>query len=492
MGRMRFLVHPPNRLSAEAAEKAYVCGYDFTPWPCRSRIADEELVIDRASNDSGTVNVPWSIDGQPQLMLSTGTLIERESPYNLAVELARGKINQVRNQLAEWQSIGLTVPQALLDTLNEALEHFSRAVTQQDKVEASSELADQALSLTLDASKQLIACYTKQALAARHRQATKLSTWLASNLGHSLLDENTARRYLSTFNAAVVPLTWRSVEVNEGEYKWNVYDRQLAWCRSHDVATIGGPLLQLGGQGVPDWLYLWEGDFDNVLTFVSDYVETAVTRYRGKVDLWLCAAGMNLGEVLGLSEEALLKLVVRTVEIARRIDPETPAVIRFSQPWAEYMQYMDLDLSPLHFADALVRTGLELGGLELEISAGYDGTGTPARDVLDINRLVDLWSCLNVPLYITLTYPSDAKADPLATGEAQPLAGTKWSVELQQQWVESLVPMLLSKPAVQGVVWNQLTDAAPHEYAWGGLFDDQGEPKPSLASLSVLRKIHLK
>lgn len=492
MGRMRFLVHPPNRLTAESAEKAYVCGYDFTPWPCRSRIVDQQLVIERASTDSGNVNVPWSLDGEPELMLSTGTLIERDRPYNLGIELARGKINQVRNQLAEWQSIGLSVPQALLDTLHRALECFSKAVTQQDNVEEASQLADEALGLALDASRQLVACYTKQALAARHRQATKLATWLGSNLGHSLLDEATARRYLSSFNAAVIPLTWRAVEVSEGEYNWDVYDRQLAWCGSHKVTAIGGPLLQLGGQGVPDWLYLWEGDFDNVLTFVSDYVETAVTRYRGKVDLWLCAAGMNLGEVLGLSEEALLKLVVRTVEIARRIDPETPAVIRFSQPWAEYMQYMDLDLSPLHFADALVRTGLELGGLELEISAGYDGTGTPARDFLDVNRLIDLWSCLNVPLYITLTYPSAAGPDPLAFGEAQPLARTKWSVELQQQWVESLVPLLLSKPAVQGIVWNQLTDATPHEYPWGGLFDNQSEPKPSLASLSVLRKIHLK
>ena len=492
MGRMRFLVDPSNRLTAESAERAYICGYDLTPWPSRNHLEDGELVIERAIEDSGNVNVPWSVDGETEIMLSTGTLIERDRPYHLGVELARGKINQVRNQLAEWQAIGLTAPPSLQDTLHRALQCFSRAVTQQDNTTEATRLADEALDIALEASEQLIATYAKQALAARHRQSTKLPTWLGSNLGHSLLDEATAKRYLTTFNAAVVPLTWRAVEVNEGEYKWDVYDRQVAWCRSHHVATIGGPLLQLGGQGVPDWLYLWEGDFDNVLAFVSDYVETVVTRFRGKMDLWLCASGMNLGEVLGLSEEALLKLVVRAVEIAKRIDPETPAVIRFSQPWAEYMQHLDLDLAPLHFADALVRTGLELGGLELEICAGYDGPGTSVRDVLDVSRLIDLWSLLSVPLYVSLTYPSDNQTDPKAQGEAKPLPATKWTVERQQHWVESVVPVLLSKPAVQGIVWSQLSDAVPHDYPWGGLYDEQGNVKPSLASLSVLRKIHLK
>ena len=489
---MRFLVHPLNRLNADSAKRAYICGYDFTPWPCRSRLENDQLVIDRETDDSGNLMVPWAIDGEAEIMLSTATLIEKEQPYVLAVELARGKINQVRNQLDDWQSIGLSVPQALNDTVRRAQECFARAVTRQDNPQEASQLADQGLAIALEASRQLIACYTQQALGARHRQTKKLPTWLSSNLGHGLLDEATARRYLSAFNAAVVPLSWRAVEVNEGEYQWNVYDRQIAWCQSHNVATIGGPLLHFAGQGVPDWLYLWEGDFDNVLAFVSDYVETVVTRFRGQVDLWLCASGMNLGEVLGLDEEALLKLVVRTVEIARRIDPNTPAAIRFSQPWAEYMQHLDLDLSPLHFADALVRTGLELGGLELEISAGYDGSGTPAREPLDISRLVDLWSCLNVPLYITLTYPSDDRPDPKAIGDAKPLPGTRWSIELQQQWVETVTLLLLSKPAVHGITWNQLSDAVEHEYPWGGLFDEQGKPKPSLASLSVLRKIHLK
>ena len=39
------------------------------------------------------------------MLTSTATLRSREEPYRLLVELARGKLNQVRNQLTEWVDV---------------------------------------------------------------------------------------------------------------------------------------------------------------------------------------------------------------------------------------------------------------------------------------------------------------------------------------------------------------------------------------------------
>ena len=47
------------------------------------------------------------------LMTSTATVIERPQPYHLALELARGKVNQVRGQAADWLQGGLQVPVSL-------------------------------------------------------------------------------------------------------------------------------------------------------------------------------------------------------------------------------------------------------------------------------------------------------------------------------------------------------------------------------------------
>jgi len=43
------------------------------------------------------------------LVLSTASLMEREPRYHLPVELARGTLNRVRNQLAAWEQAGLVL-----------------------------------------------------------------------------------------------------------------------------------------------------------------------------------------------------------------------------------------------------------------------------------------------------------------------------------------------------------------------------------------------
>src|SRR5260370_15806929 len=72
--------------------------------------------------------------------------------------------------------------------------------------------------------------------------------------------------------------------------------------------------------------------------------------------------------------------------------------------------------SPLIFADTLVRSGLNVAALDLEIVMGVTGRGSYCRDLLETSRLLDLYSLLGVPLRITLGFPSsslpDANADP--------------------------------------------------------------------------------
>jgi hypothetical protein len=38
------------------------------------------------------------------------------------------------------------------------------------------------------------------------------------------------------------------------------------------------------------------------------------------------------------------------------------------------------------------------------------------------------------------------------------------------------------------ILWNQLSDASPHVYPHGGVFDAQDKPKPALESLRKIRQ----
>jgi hypothetical protein len=491
MGLMRFLVTPPERLTDEVAQQAYVSGVDRATWETRATIDGGELVLQRAVSDSGNLYLPWPIEGRGWLTLSTGSLVEQAQPYLLPLELARGTVSQLRNQLADWQMIGLIPPEGIAAKVAEAVRCLSQAVVRQDAPPAAAQLSEAAIRIALDASDAVTAAYVEQALTARSRGGGKINTMLAGDLGNAPLDDATAGQFLAAFNAANVPVGWREVEAVEGRFAWAVADAQIEWCRARGLKVCAGPLVQLDHRGLPDWLCLWEGDFDSVLAFVTEFVRSTVIRYRGKIDVWQCASRINTAEVLKLTEEEKLRLAARTMELVHSLDPKAATVVSFDQPWAEYMARRDTDFPPLHLADALIRAGLDLRGLVLEVNVGYHPGGTLPRTLLEFSRQLDYWSMLGLPLAISLTAPSAGDADPLAARATRVSPGT-WNVKTQQAWIARYLPLILAKSYVQGVLWSQLRDDQPHDFPHGGLFDRQGRPKPALRTLASIRQAFLK
>ncbi len=491
MGLMRFRVFPTERITDEMVRQAYLSGIDRVSWPVRISVEGGELILQRSVSDSANLHVPWSVEGFRRLTLSSGSLMERAEPYLLPLEIARGSVVEARDQLFEWQSLGLSVPEAVSAKILEAVKQFSRAAVVQDDPPASAACAESALRSALDAGELLAAAYTEQVLAIRRRNEGKLASFLGANLGATLLDNHVARKFLLTFNAAETPICWRDVETTEGSSSWSVSDKQIKWCRAHGLKVLAGPLLMLDPQALPDWLYLFEDDFDNLLDSVLAFVRGAVERYRGSVDYWICAGRVNTAEVLSLSEQERLRLVAHIVELVRSLDPDTPVLVSFDQPWAEYMRQQESDFPPLHFADALMRAGSGLSGLMMEMNVGYSPGGTLLRHSLEFNRLLDAWSSFGLPLWLSLSAPSADHEDPLAHHPAAVLSGS-WTPAAQQAWVARCVPLSLAKLMVRGVLWNQLRDSAPHDFPHGGLFDVRRHAKPALRTLASIRRLHLK
>jgi hypothetical protein len=491
MGQMRFLVVAPQGIVEETLAQAYLSGIDRTPWLVRASREGDLLLLEREVSESANVHVPWLVEGYGLLALSTGTLMEQSAAYLLPVELARGTINQVRNQLFDWQMIGLAAPPGVSEKLVEAIRQFSWAAVRQDEPAVAAALSQEALRAALDAAQLLANAYAEQAIAVRRRGTAKLASLLGGDLGTTLLDAAAAKHFLATFNMAVVPVCWREVGASEGEFSWSVCDTQIQWCQSHGLKVCAGPLVQLDARSLPDWIYLWEDDFDNLLASVREFTTAVVGRYRGKVDLWQCAARVNTAEILSLSEEEKLQLAAEAVKLVRKLDPDAPAVLSLDQPWSEYMGRREVDFPPLHFADALVRAGLELQGLVLEVNLGYGPGCTLPRTALEFSRQLDYWSMLGLPLYVSITAPSDVGEDPLAERRG-PLPAGSWTPQSQQVWIARYVPLILAKPAVQGIIWNQFRDAAPHDFPHGGLLDERGQAKPALRTLALVRQTLLK
>ena len=127
MGLLRFLVPQSDRISAEAVDLAYMSGFDGVPWPSRNEWTNGELIIERPEDESGSLHVPWHVEGRGELVLSTASVMERDRPYHLPLELARGTANRARNQRAAWEMAGLIVPDEITEKRRRAVSSLIRA-----------------------------------------------------------------------------------------------------------------------------------------------------------------------------------------------------------------------------------------------------------------------------------------------------------------------------------------------------------------------------
>ena len=469
------------------------------PYPTEVTVENGRLVVRRNMDESGYLVVPWITDGAGCLMSSSPTLMERSQPYQIQVELARGKVNQLRNQAAEWLAGGLQMPAALQQEIRSLYRRWRSLDGPSTQLPGPGRCGPDALRRSLirrvpGRRAGLVNLYTHQVFQVRHQRQSRLDTTLGCRLGTTVPGDELTAALDETFNTVCLPFAWSEVQPAETDFQWQAHDALLNWAQQNGFHVVGGPLIDFSPARLPDWLWLWERDLPSLSSFLSDYVETVIRRYRGRIRSWQLTAGSNCAAVLGLSEDELLWLTVRLAEAARQVEPGLELSIGIAQPWGEYMAVQDRSHSPFMFADTLIRSGVNLAALELEVIMSVGPRGSYCRDLLEVSRLTDLYALLGVPLQITLGYPSadepDALADPDLTVSAGNWRGG-FTPDLQADWVAGTAALTVCKPSVRAVNWVHLFDGEPHQFPACGLVDAAGNAKPALARLHELREKHL-
>lgn len=495
MGVMRFQL-PSSRIdgTAPALYRAYISGFDGRVYPTRVEVAQGTLLCRRTTSDSGRLNVAWPVEGFGSPVLSTASLMEREQPYHLAVELARGKICQLRDQMGAWQVAGMMMPEEVLSLSREAHAAFAQAASNQIDADASTRLAEKALLKACEAADLVTRSYSRQRLNVRRRKGGGLPTFLGCDPGVVSPAGKWTERFREAFTAAVVPIRWSHIEPEEGEYDWSACDALADWARECRLTPFGGPLLDFGPHGLPRWLEKWEHDFFNLQSFLSDFVETAIGRYIGRIRYWEVATRANTGGGMALTEENRLMLVARVLETAKQVDEDLQLMIRIDQPWGDYQARGQHQLTPIQFVDALLRSGVGLSGVNLEIAVGYRPRGTAPRDLLDFSRLLDQWGGLGLPINVQFAFPATVDVDPRSDSdlEVDQSQADGWSEAKQAEWVDRYLPLTMSKQGVTGVFWSHFQEGVPHHFPNAGLLRADLSPRPAFGKIVQLRKDYLK
>ena len=492
MGVLKFLL-PSKDLARRLPgfRRAYFTGLDRTPGKLSIDFRNGLMVCHRDSGESGRFFVPWPVSGFGTVMVGTATLAERPEPYILALELARGKLNDVSNQLAYWTQEGLRIPADLNSVIAEARQAFIRSALSTDTPEECCEAAQRSLEASCRVADLLTQAYVSQALENRLAATGKLTTSLGCVLSDDPQRVPGSGRWTSAFNSCQIAVSWRQIVPSEGKYRWELLDAQLAWCRRHQLNAEVGPLVEFRPAALPDWIWLWEGDPDSIGGLIHDFVRQTVLRYRGKVPVWHIVHRPASHDILGLSEEDQIRITARAIQAARQADPFAQLSLGVDRPWGEWMSGGRFQLGPLHFCDYLLRSDLGLSSIGLEIAPGYTNPGSHLRDLFEFSKLLDLFSLLQVPLHLFLVFPSAAGPDPLADPTVQ-VDTWQWPVvpdeALQSNLVARWLALALAKRNVHSVTYLQSSDSLPHLYPHGGLYRADGTPKPVVGWLERLRQ----
>ncbi|MEW6249300.1 MAG: endo-1,4-beta-xylanase [Planctomycetota bacterium] len=436
------------------------------------------------AQDPIALSLLWPVKGFGTVQLQTTRLPPREAPYNLHVELARHQLMRLTVKREEWGLFDYSGMEEIAARIDQSRDAFIRAL-QEDKPQAAARHGDESLATGLWAAEEMTRFHAAVFLHRRQQSGGFAKPFLAAAIPDGCRSPALPQRLGELFDVAYIPLVWRSIQPTEHGPQWEAVDACVEACSAARLALRGGPLLTFGVRSVPDWMYIWENDFEAIYEAAREHVERTVKRYAKQVQSWVVASGLQADSVFGFSFEQTMELTRMAAAVTKQIAPRSQVLIDLAQPWGEYYARNPQTVPPLYYADMAVQSGISFDGFGLQFVFGLDAEGYHFRDPFQLSALIDKLANLGKALHVTaLGAPSRPVADAATSGEWH----APWSDELQAEWLHTVCEVALSKPYIETVCVQPLVDGPESVIPTGGVLREDYTPKPAFGRLAALRK----
>jgi hypothetical protein len=494
------------------------------------------------------------------LVVQSCLLPERAEAYLLTIELARHRIMSFLNKLEDWQLTELPPENPVMVQFEEARQAFTTALvehradstgaTELGGVDPMADTASsvgfcpkadksaaQSLALAINAGEGLALIQADRQIKARlsgkgytdaRAHLLRLTPEappanapvILPGQGHVTLagapavgcaispgtfNEGLQRAAALTSDFVTMPMRWVDLEPREGSYNFAPTDKWIEWAvRTAKVPVVAGPVIDFRASSTPDWLYIWENDYETLRDLVIEHMQAVVTRYRRTITRWTAASGLHVNTNFKISFEQIMDLTRICVLLIRKLQPTAKVQLEVTQPWGEYHAMNRRSIPPLLYAEAVLQAGIPVDAIALRIQMGHAEPGMAARDMMALSALLDRYAALEKPLVIS---GLGAPSEPIAPEPYRPRAGAAaedsyepgywragWSMQSQADWMLHAMSICLSKPYVHSVCWQELADQpereddAPIEMPHAGLIARDGTPKMALSRLAQIRQ----
>ena len=462
---------------------AYLVGADMVPVRGEIRFRNGQIGCKKSVQGPVALALLYAVDGFGRVLIETARLPDRERAYNLQVELARGQLMRIDIKREDWGLYDYPGVDAIGDKIEQARELFVTSVKELDDPPRASALGDESLRLSIEAGEELTDFHAELFLT-RRKETQNFGTRV---FGCGVSSDNTEGAYHNRlqagFDFACVPIPWREVQPKEQEFAWEPIDAWIKKLTAQKVSLDGGPLVCFAESDIPDWLYIWEHDYETVRDLIYEHIQRVVKRYRKQFTQWTVVSGLHAGAAFHFNFEQLMDVTRMSVALVNQMVPGAYTIIDLTQPWGEYYARNQKTIPPMLYADMLVQSGVEFDAFGVQILFGIGADGMYVRDLMQVSAMLDRFANFGKMVHVTaVQVPSANSADErdASSGAVSPeVAGawrSPWDEEVQARWLSEVYEIALSKPYVASIAWKDLADAGSHFLPHGGLL------KPDLSN----------
>ena len=457
---------------------AYLFGSDGVPLRAEIEFKDGTIQCKKRTAGPAGLALLWPIGGTRRVILDTVRLQERGAPFVLPVELVRGQLMHIDHKIEDWGLFDCVDAESLTAQATRARQLLIQAMKVDDPVKAA-QPAEKALVEAAAAAEEMTRYHAAVLLDRRKQTSGFTRRVFGGHVDLGALPDAHGPHLVETCDFATVPMPWKQIEPSEQTFDFKLLDEWVDWLSKQRVPIKGAPLVCFQESCVPDWLYIWEHDFDTVRDLVAEHIRRLITRYGNHVQAWDVISGIHANQSFSFNFEQLIELTRVAATVTKQMAPRCLSIIDIVAPWGEYYARNQRTIPPMLYAEMAVQSGINFDAFGLQFRFGADGMY--ARDMFQISSLIDRFGAFGKPIHITAVEVPSVKIEGLGTWQGP------WNESTQAQWLREFYTVALSKPFVDTVSWRTLADAPGAAPLGCGLLNADMSPKPAYAELLSLR-----
>jgi len=476
---------------------AYLVDSEHNGVRCEFYFEDGQIICEKREAGTAAFCVQHAAGDLGEMTLQTCLLPEREEPYLLAVELARHRLMTVYNKLEDWAMFELETSHPVSKREAKARELFIEALCyQKDDPVKATDLANESLAASLDGSEELALAHS-ELLLNRRKETGSLPKWpVGCGVALDQGDDRLRAGLGASFDFVQLPLPWKQLSPEENEYRWDEMDAWAAWAQQQNKPVIAGPVVSFESSCLPDWLYIWEHDYDTVRDLIYEHIERVVTRYKHVVSAWNIVSGLHVNSHFTFNFEQLMDLTRMSTMLVKKIHPQASVIVELRQPFGEYYANNPRSIPPMMYVDLLIQSSIQFDAFGVRYPMGQAKGGQYTRDLMQISSMLDQFAGFGKQVFLTVGVPSEPVTQMMiaSTQSDEPVDDNSgywrrpWSPVVQGHWLEAVMQIAMSKPYVEGVSWQDMVDHPQIELPLSALVNDDQQPKVAFKRLVNFRR----